>query len=233
MSALADRERVLADIERIITRAWASFDAPRPEEPVIDEIVAATMSAPLPEGPGAVAPAIADATHLLDASVSPSRPLNLAYVASTGLEIGVLASALIATYDVNLASSAGGAELVERQAVEWTGQLVGYPVAEGVFTSGGMISNLTALLAAREQALPGSREEGLGGRRAAVYCSEEAHHSIVRAVEAAGLGSRNVRALPLDDAAADAGRAAAGRAGGRRRRTASSPSPWSPRRARR
>ena len=62
-----------------------------------------------------------------------------------------------------------------------------------------MISNLTALLAAREQALPGSREEGMGGRRAAVYCSEEAHHSIVRAVEAAGLGSRNVRSLPLDD----------------------------------
>lgn len=198
MSALADRERVLADIERIITRAWASFDAPRPEEPVVDEVIAAAMRVPLPEGPGAVAPAIADATHLLDASVSPSRPLNLAYVASTGLEIGVLASALIATYDVNLASSAGGAELIERQAVEWTGQLVGYPVGEGVFTSGGMVSNLTALLAARERALPGSREEGVGGRRAAVYCSDEAHHSIVRAVEAAGLGSNNVRAVPID-----------------------------------
>ena len=52
-----------------------------------------------------------------------------------------------------------------------------------------MISNLTALLAAREHALPGARAEGVGGRAAAVYCSDEAHHSVVRAVETCGLGS--------------------------------------------
>ena len=199
MSALADRERVLEDVERVITRAWASFDRPRPDEPQLDEIVAAALGAPLPERPGAVGPALADATHLLDASVSPSRPLYLAYVGSTGLEIGVLASALMATYDVNLAASAGGAELIEEQAVAWAGALVGFPVAEGVFTSGGMVSNLTALLAARERALPGAREEGVGGRPAAVYCSDEAHHSVVRAVETTGLGRRAVRSLPLDD----------------------------------
>jgi aromatic-L-amino-acid decarboxylase len=61
-----------------------------------------------------------------------------------------------------------------------------------------MTSNLTALLAAREAALPGSREEGTGGRRAAVYTSEEAHHSIVRAVEVSGLGGRSVRRIPID-----------------------------------
>jgi aromatic-L-amino-acid/L-tryptophan decarboxylase len=69
---------------------------------------------------------------------------------------------------------------------------------EGVFTSGGMTSNLTALLAAREQALPGSRATGVSGRAAAVYCSEEAHHSVVRAVEVAGLGSDSVRRIGLD-----------------------------------
>jgi aromatic-L-amino-acid/L-tryptophan decarboxylase len=62
-----------------------------------------------------------------------------------------------------------------------------------------MTSNLTALLAAREHALPGVRRDGLAGRRGAVYCSEEAHHSVVRAVEACGLGSANVRRLPLDE----------------------------------
>ncbi len=198
LPALADRERVLEDLHRLISRAWESFDHPRPTEPGLDEIVVAAMDAGLPARPGAVGPALADATHLLDASISPSRPLYLAYIGSTGLEIGVLASALAATYDVNLASSAGGAELIERQAIAWAGQLVGYGVAEGVFTSGGMTSNLTALLAAREYALPGSREDGLFGARAAVYCSAEAHHSVVRAVEAMGLGRSAVRMVAQD-----------------------------------
>jgi aromatic-L-amino-acid decarboxylase len=74
-----------------------------------------------------------------------------------------------------------------------------------------MTSNLTALLAAREFALPGSRATGVGGRPAAIYCSDESHHSVVRAVEVAGLGSDGVRRIGLDarrrmrpDALADA-----------------------------
>jgi aromatic-L-amino-acid/L-tryptophan decarboxylase len=53
------------------------------------------------------------------------------------------------------------------------------------------------VLVARERALPGSRADGVSGRRAAVYCSDEAHYSVVRAVEAAGLGSNAVRRIPL------------------------------------
>ena len=40
---------------------------------------------------------------------------------------------------------------------------------------------------------------GVGAREAAVYCSREAHHSVVRAVEVAGLGSDAVRRIELDD----------------------------------
>jgi aromatic-L-amino-acid decarboxylase len=61
-----------------------------------------------------------------------------------------------------------------------------------------MTSNLTALLAARERALPGARADGVGSRRAAVYCSDEAHHSVVRAVETCGLGSAAIRRIPID-----------------------------------
>ena len=104
-----------------------------------------------------------------------------------------------ATYDANLAVAAGGADLVEEQALRWAAEFVGYPLAEGAFTSGGMTSNLTALLVARERAVPGARVDGLGGRRLAVYCSEEAHHSVVRAVETSGIGSSWVRSIALDD----------------------------------
>src|SRR5215218_3800858 len=192
LPALADREGVLADLERVIADAWASFDTPRPTaDPEVDGELAERLRAPLPEAAG-------DAARILDGSVSPSRPLFLAYIGSTGLEIGVLASALAATYDANLATSAGGADLVEEQALRWVADFIGFPLGEGAFTSGGMTSNLTALLAARERALPGARVDGIGSRRAAVYCSDEAHHSVVRAVETCGLGSAAIRRVPID-----------------------------------
>ena len=199
LPALADREGILGDLERVICEAWASFDAPRTSEPQLGETLIGRLEAPLPEEAGDAKAALQDASRILDASVSPSRPLNLGYIGSTGLEIGVLASALAATYDANLAVSAGGADLVEEQTLRWVADFVGFPFGEGAFTSGGMTSNLTALLAARERALPGCRVDGLGGRKAAVYCSEEAHHSVVRAVEVCGLGSSAVRRIPIDD----------------------------------
>src|SRR5215213_2145041 len=198
LPALADREGVLGDLTRVIADAWASFDTPRITEPELDPALAARFGAALPEDAGDAEAALADAARVLDASVSPSRPLFLAYIGSTGLEIGVLASALAATYDANLATSAGGADRVEEQALRWIADFVGFPLAEGAFTSGGMTSNLTALLAARERALPGARVDGIGTRRAAVYCSDEAHHSVVRAVETCGLGSAAIRRIPID-----------------------------------
>jgi aromatic-L-amino-acid decarboxylase len=62
-----------------------------------------------------------------------------------------------------------------------------------------MLSNLTALAAARERAIPQVRRHGLGDRRPAVYCSAEAHYSVSRAAELLGIGSEWVRALPLDE----------------------------------
>src|SRR5918993_5698740 len=199
LPALADREGILEDLERVICEAWESFDAPRTAEPQLDEMLIGRLEMPLPEKAGDPDAILADAARVLDASISPSRPLYLGYIGSTGLEIGVLASALMATYDANLAVAAGGADLVEEQTLRWVSDFVGFPFAEGAFTSGGMTSNLTALLAARERALPGCRAEGLGNRKAAVYCSAESHHSVVRAVEVCGLGSNAVRSIPVDD----------------------------------
>jgi aromatic-L-amino-acid decarboxylase len=82
--------------------------------------------------------------------------------------------------------------------VRWLAEFVGFPAASGTFTSGGTVSNLTALAAARERALPGSRERGIAGARLAVYTSEEAHYSVKRAVEVLGLGAEGLRAVPLD-----------------------------------
>ncbi|UJA19830.1 aminotransferase class V-fold PLP-dependent enzyme [Thermoleophilia bacterium SCSIO 60948] len=197
--ALADRGEILRELGGLIAGAWESFEHPRPEEPGLAPALRSTLGEPLPEEPTAAPEVLADAAEVLDESVSPARPLYLAYVGSTGLEVGVLAAAMAATYDVNLATTARTADLVERQALEWIAEFVGYPHSEGAFTSGGMISNLTALLAAREAALPGCRERGFDGRRGAIYCSSETHHSVVRAAEAAGFGRMSVRRLELDE----------------------------------
>ena len=90
------------------------------------------------------------------------------------------------TYDINLAVDARAATQIEHQAVRWVSEFVGFPATIGAFTSGGTISNVTALAAAREQALPGARTEGLSGAGCTVYCSAEVHYSITRAVELLG-----------------------------------------------
>jgi aromatic-L-amino-acid decarboxylase len=199
LPALAHREKILADVERVITDAWTSFDTPRISEPALAPDLIERLRSPLPDAPGDADEALLDAARVLDASVSPSRPLYVAYIGSSGLEVGVLASVLMATYDANLAVSAGGADLLDEQALRWVAEFVGFPLGDGAYTSGGMTSNLTALLAARERAVPGTRVNGLGDRRVAVYCSQEAHHSIVRAVETCGIGSRWIRRIDVDD----------------------------------
>jgi aromatic-L-amino-acid decarboxylase len=195
---LIDRARVLELLTQHLSSAWESFDRPRPQEPALDEALLARLGEGLPDEPGDPEASLADIASVLDASVSPARPLYSAYIGSTGLEAGVLAGALANAYDVNLAAAAGAAELLENQTLRWVAEFVGYPVADGAFTSGGMTSNLTALTAARESALPGSRYAGVAGRSAAVYCSEESHHSIARAVEVIGLGSQALRRIPID-----------------------------------
>lgn len=198
-TALVDRDAVLQIVARYLADAWESFDEPRPEEPDADDALLDRLSSSLPEVPGDLNAALGDAVEVLEASVSPARPLFVAWVGSTGLELGVLGTALSAAYDANLATAAGAADLLDQQAARWVADFIGFPMREGHFTSGGQTSNLTALLAAREAALPGSRDEGVGARRAAVYCSDEAHHSIVRSVEVAGLGRSALRRIPLDD----------------------------------
>jgi aromatic-L-amino-acid decarboxylase len=196
----AAREEVLAHATKLVEAAWRSFDRYRPEEPPLDERVRGLLEAALPEGPVPAHEVLDDAARILDESIAQPRPRYFAFIGSSGLEIGAVADLLAHTYDINLAVDARAATEIETQAVRWIGEFVGFPATIGAFTSGGTISNMTALAAAREQALPGSRIEGLSGRRVAVYCSAEVHYSITRAIELLGIGSANLRDLAIDGA---------------------------------
>jgi aromatic-L-amino-acid/L-tryptophan decarboxylase len=195
----ATREEALEHAAKLVAEAWRSFDRFRPEEPPLDERVQDLIRASLPEDPVPVHQALDDAARILDESIAQPRPRYFAFIGSSGLEIGTVGDLLAQTYDINLAVDARAATVVEHQAVGWIAEFVGYPAAVGAFTSGGTISNLTALAAARERAVPGSRHRGLAGSRTAVYCSAEVHYSVTRAIELLGIGSENLRAIPLDE----------------------------------
>ncbi|HEY7667804.1 MAG TPA: aminotransferase class V-fold PLP-dependent enzyme [Actinomycetota bacterium] len=196
----ASREDALMHAAKLVEEAWQSFDRYRPEEPPLDERVRGLLRAGLPDAPVPVHEALDDTARILDESIAQPRPRYFAFIGSSGLEIGTIADLLAHTYDINLAVDARAATQIEEQAVRWVSEFIGYPATNGAFTSGGTISNVTALAAARERAAPGSRAAGLGGSRVAVYCSAEIHYSITRAVELLGIGSDNLHDLPIDEA---------------------------------
>jgi aromatic-L-amino-acid decarboxylase len=190
---------VLEHATELIAAAWQSFDHARPGQPLPGARHRELLSRALPDTPSDPVKALDAAADVLDASLAQSRPRWFAFIGSSGLEIGVLADALMASHDVNVANSAGAADLLEAQTIRWVGQFVGFDdEASGLLAAGGTIANLTALTAARERALPGVRHEGAGNRRMALYCSAEAHYSVRRTAEVLGIGGRNVRAIPID-----------------------------------
>jgi aromatic-L-amino-acid decarboxylase len=60
------------------------------------------------------------------------------------------------------------------------------------------VSNITALAAARTAKFADSRQNGVSVPTA-IYCSQEAHYSNVRAVELLGLGSKSMRSIAIDE----------------------------------
>ena len=91
----------------LILDAWRSFDHARPGQPLPGPRHHELLARALPAGPLAPREALDAAADVLDVSLSQSRPRYFAYIASSGLEIGVLADALMASHDVNVAVSAG------------------------------------------------------------------------------------------------------------------------------
>lgn len=135
---------------------------------------------------------------ILDSSIAQSRPRFLAYIGSSGLEVGAIADFLTSSYDINHAIDSKASTLLEEQTAKWVSEFIGYGEAIGYFTSGGMVSNLTALATARSAALPNSRKAGNYGK-VAIYASSESHYSVSRAVEVLGIGTDALRLIPIDE----------------------------------
>lgn len=134
--------------------------------------------------------------------VPTSHPRYLGLLAPPAHPLGVVADALASAANPQLAvrGHAPWPVAVEEAVIRAVGARLGYPSTDvdGVFTSGGAESNLTALVAALSERLPAARD---GGVRAlpgdpVLYVSDEGHASVRRAARIAGLGADAVRVVP-------------------------------------
>ncbi|MDQ3914305.1 MAG: aminotransferase class V-fold PLP-dependent enzyme [Actinomycetota bacterium] len=140
---------------------------------------------------------------VLDHSIYPGHPGFMAYITASGTVPGAAADLLAAALNQNLGGwlLSPAATEIENALTRWLAARFGLPdTAGGLMTSGGAAANFIALKTARDS---GGRNEirahGIGGRRLVAYASEEAHVTIARAADMAGIGMDAVRAVPVND----------------------------------
>ena len=135
-----------------------------------------------------------------------NHPGFFAYFGITASGPGILAEALAAALNVNAMLWKSGPAQTELEEVTlgWLRKMLGLPESfHGVINDTASSSTLYALAAAREATGLDIRARGLAGRDELrpmrVYCSEEAHSSVDKAVITLGLGAENVIRVGTDD----------------------------------
>jgi aromatic-L-amino-acid/L-tryptophan decarboxylase len=130
------------------------------------------------------------------------HPGFMGWVHGGGSAVGMLAEMLAAGLNANLGGRDHIPIEVERQIVEWTRLMFGFPQsASGLFVTGTSMANLMAVLVARTAALgTPSRQGGIGtgGAMLTAYTSKAAHGCIAKAMDIAGLGSGALRCVGTD-----------------------------------
>ena len=159
-------------------------------------------------------------------SVKVGNPYYIGHMTSAIPYFMILLEMIIAALNQNQVKieTAKASSFVEREVVAWLHNLIfnkkpGFyernihnpKVSLGSVTSGGTLSNVTALMVARERAFPsdsnfpGLRVAGVekalryyGYNRGVVLVSTRGHYSITKAANILGLGESNVINIPVD-----------------------------------
>jgi glutamate/tyrosine decarboxylase-like PLP-dependent enzyme len=151
---------------------------------------------------------LADVLDVFEQAIVPyangnRHPLFMGWVHGAGTPVGMVAEMLAAGLNSNCGGRNHIALDVERQVVRWAAEMLGFPDnSSGVFVTGTSMANFLAVLVARNAALGHEvRQRGLrGASQLAAYASVQAHGCVVRAIEMAGIGSDNLRLIPVDGA---------------------------------
>lgn len=143
-----------------------------------------------------------DLRQVLDASVRTTHPrfANQLFVGSdlpgvVGDWITALLDTTMATFEMSPVATVMEQDLISKMCT-----LAGFDGGEGIFTAGGSISNLMAVLTARQYAYPNAFKEGMINQTPpALFTSCEAHYSLARAANILGLGVQAIYAVDVDE----------------------------------
>ncbi len=119
-------------------------------------------------------------------------PISSLYPAALGDYLAAVANPFAGNF-----FASPGAVRLEHSLTRWMAEFVGYPkTAAGDLTSGGSISNLSAIVCARDA----HKLKARNFDRTVVYLSSQTHHSVGKALRVAGLRDCIQREIPLDRA---------------------------------
>jgi glutamate/tyrosine decarboxylase-like PLP-dependent enzyme len=134
--------------------------------------------------------------NVITKSAIVSHPRSYAFVPGPSNYISAMADSLASGFNIfsgGWAASPAAAEL-EIVTMNWLLKIFGYPVKRGggIFTSGGSMANLTALITARKIKC------GDDFSKAVIYLSDQAHSSNIKAIRVAGFRKEQIRIIPTD-----------------------------------
>ena len=184
----------------LVTSYYDSLASGRPVlRPTTSAALRARLDQPLPEEG---APFEEMLGTLRDVAVEYSRhsahPRFFGYVSSPGTAVNAVGSMVGSALNINVTgwrSAPVGTE-IERLAIRWLKQMIGFPdEAGGLLLSGGSMANFAGLAAARSAKAPADVvREGMAGAggRMRLYVSEEGHFSVRKAAGMLGIGTANV-----------------------------------------
>jgi glutamate/tyrosine decarboxylase-like PLP-dependent enzyme len=139
--------------------------------------------------------------NILPYAIGNTHPGFFGWVHGGGTAAGMLAEMLAAGLNANCGGRDHIPIEVERQVVRWMAELFGFPASSsGLFVTGSSMANMIAVLVARYRALGREvRSHGIPPKRQLVaYASAGAHGCIAQAMDLAGLGSANLRKIPMN-----------------------------------
>jgi L-2,4-diaminobutyrate decarboxylase len=130
------------------------------------------------------------------------HPMYMGHQTSAPLAVGAWMESITGALNQSLAvwEMSPTGTVIERQIVKWLASFAGYgPDAGGTMTSGGTEANFTAMLAARNAAVPDAWENGVGADPPFVVYGEHAHYAVTRAIGQLGMGRKRGIAVASRD----------------------------------
>lgn len=156
------------------------------------------LKSPISETPVPIEKAISLIRNYVDfPGLNPASGGHLGYIPGGGIYFSSLGDyiAAITNHFAGVFFAGPGAVRMENMLIRWLAGVLGYPQnAGGNLTSGGSIANLIGIVTARDAMKIRAKDV----ERSVIYMSQQAHHSVDKAIRIGGLKEAIVRYIPLD-----------------------------------